>query len=105
MSDPLLPALDERLHARARLGAMTLLLTWGESDFATLKAQLGLTDGNLGAHLRALEEAGYLAVEKGFAGRRPRTRYRVTPAGEAAFRAYLRQLEALIRLVAPVGSA
>lgn len=80
---------------------MTLLISQGESDFSSLKAQLGLTDGNLGAHIRVLEEAGYLAVEKGFVGRRPRTTCRVTEAGRRAFSEYLRQLEALIRMVDP----
>lgn len=101
MSDGVLRELNELFQAKARLGIMTLLLSWGESDFSTLRGHLGLTDGNLGAHLRALEDAGYLEVEKGFVGRRPRTVYRVTNQGREAFLAYLKQLEAVIRMVNP----
>ncbi|MDF2629869.1 MAG: transcriptional regulator [Symbiobacteriaceae bacterium] len=101
MSDGVLGDLNELFHVKARLGIMTLLISQGESDFSTLKAHLGLTDGNLGAHIRVLEEAGYVGVEKGFVGRRPRTTCRVTEAGRKAFAAYLHQLEALIRMVDP----
>lgn len=101
MSDGVIGDLNELFHVKARLGIMTLLISQGESDFSSLKAHLGLTDGNLGAHIRVLEDAGYLAVEKGFVGRRPRTTCRVTEAGRKAFAEYLRQLEALIRMVDP----
>lgn len=97
MSDGVIGDLNELFHVKARLGIMTLLLQWEEGDFSSLKGQLGLTDGNLGAHIRVLEEAGYVAVKKGFAGRRPRTVCRVTPQGREAFIAYLNQLEAVIR--------
>lgn len=98
MSEGVLKELNELFHAKARLGIMTLLLSWGESDFSTLKEGLGLTDGNLGAHLRTLEDAGYVAVEKGFVGRRPRTLYRITREGREAFQTYLQQLESVIRM-------
>ncbi len=101
MSDGVLRELNELFQAKARLGIMTLLLSWGDSDFSTLRECLGLTDGNLGAHLRALEDAGYLEVQKGYSGRRPRTVYRVSNQGRQAFLAYLQQLEAVIRMVNP----
>jgi DNA-binding MarR family transcriptional regulator len=91
-------ALDDVIHARARLGIVTVLTSLGSADFRTLKSQIGLTDGNLGAHLRVLEDAGYVAVAKGFEGRKPRTTCRMTPAGRRAFAKYLEGLESLIRL-------
>jgi DNA-binding MarR family transcriptional regulator len=78
---------------------MTWLLRYGACDFTTLKKQLGLTDGNLGAHLRVLEEANYIEIEKRFVGRKPNTVCRVTDAGREAFMAYLEQLEDVIRSV------
>jgi DNA-binding transcriptional ArsR family regulator len=88
--------LDEIFHAPARLGIMTLLLQSGSADFAALKRALGLTDGNLGAHIRVLEDAGYIQVEKRFEGRKPRTTCRVSAAGKRAFGRYLDALERVI---------
>jgi Transcriptional regulators len=86
---------------KARLGIMTILITMGSSDFSRLKSQLNLTDGNLGAHIRVLEEAGYLQVEKSFVNRKPRTGCQITDSGREAFRKYLNQLETVIKLVNP----
>jgi DNA-binding MarR family transcriptional regulator len=86
---------------KARLGIMTLLITMGPSDFSSLKSQLKITDGNLGAHLRVLEEAGYLKAEKSFVGRKPRTGCRITDKGREAFLNYLKQLETVIKMVDP----
>ncbi len=97
MSRAPVAALEETLHAKARLGIMTLLAARGALDFQTLKGQLGLTDGNLGAHLRVLEEARYVTVRKSFVDRRPRTTYDMTAKGRAAFRDYLDGLEEVIR--------
>ena len=94
MDDPL-GNLEEVFHVPARLGVMTLLLR-GEHDFATLKRSLGLTDGNLGGHIRVLESAGYIDVEKTFEGRKPRTVCRITGAGRRAFARYLDALEKVI---------
>jgi DNA-binding MarR family transcriptional regulator len=89
--------IDDVLHLKPRLGIMTALFAaGGESDFRSLKDQLKMTDGNLGAHIRVLETAGYLEVEKSFVGRRPRTLCRVSEAGRAAFLRYLKQLEEVI---------
>jgi DNA-binding HxlR family transcriptional regulator len=81
---------------------MTALLTGGESDFAALKRQLELTDGNLGAHLRVLEEHGYVSIITEFVGRKPRTRCAITEDGRKAFSAYLDQLEQFIREMRPI---
>jgi DNA-binding MarR family transcriptional regulator len=92
------PDLDETFHAPVRLGVMTLLVQWGEGDFPTLKRTLGLTDGNLGAHIRVLEDAGYVDVDKRFEKRKPRTIVRPTAAGRNAFRNYLNALERVIEM-------
>jgi DNA-binding MarR family transcriptional regulator len=92
------PRLDETFHAPARLGIMTLLLQWGEGAFPDLKRALGLTDGNLGAHIRVLEEAGYVKVDKRFEGRKPKTLVRITAPGRKAFDNYLAQLQHVIEL-------
>ena len=68
------------------------------ADFNELKALLQATQGNLSVQLRKLEEAQYVAIEKGYLGRKPRTQVRITPAGRKAFAAYL---EALGKLIGP----
>lgn len=89
---------DEIIHQSLRLKIMATLnaMPKGEKlEFARLKALLKATDGNLGAHLTTLESAGYIAVEKDFADKKPRTRVSLTPAGRRAFEghvAYLREL-------------
>ncbi len=88
--------LDEVIHGRLRLGVMAFLAGRQGADFNELKRQLKTTDGNLSAHLRKLEEAGYVAIDKSFVDRKPLTRASLTPAGRAAFIAYL---DAISRLV------
>lgn len=88
--------LDETIHGRVRLGVMTYLVTAGASDFTTLKNALSVTEGTLSVHLRKLEEAGHVAIEKSFKGRRPLTRVHLTEGGRAAFRNYLSTMEALL---------
>ncbi len=89
---------DEIIHQSLRLKIMATLnaLPKGEKlEFPKLKALLKATDGNLGAHIATLENAGYIAVEKDFADRKPRTRVSLTSAGRKAFEghvAYLREL-------------
>lgn len=92
-----LDGLDDTLQAKARLGIMTLLTTWGEGTFPALKEELDLTDGNLSSHLRVLEEKGYVKIEKSFAGRRPRTVCRPTKRGLRALRRHLDGLASVIR--------
>ncbi|WP_394348136.1 winged helix-turn-helix domain-containing protein [Pontibacter mangrovi] len=75
---------------------MSVLMVEDKTDFNNLKETLQLTDGNLASHLRALEEAGYLQVEKQFVGRKPNTTYQATDAGREAFKAHLDALERLI---------
>ncbi len=96
MDDFDIERLDDVIHGRLRLGVMAYLSTAERAYFNTLKTKLAATDGNLSVHLRKLEDAGYVAVEKSFAGRKPPTRIRVTPAGQDAF---VRYLDAIGKLV------
>lgn len=75
---------------------MSVLMVEDKVDFNTLKETLQLTDGNLASHLRALEEAQYLRVEKQFVGRKPNTTYHATDMGREAFTNHLDALEQLI---------
>jgi len=88
--------IDEVIHGRMRLGIMAILSAVESADFNSLKARLGATDGNLSVHLRKLEEAGFVAVNKRFKGRKPLTEATMTPSGRAAFVAYLDGMRTLI---------
>lgn len=88
--------IDEVIHGRVRLGIMAYLSGAGTADFNTLKTRLQATDGNLSAHLRKLEDAGYVSVEKAFVNRKPLTTLTLTDSGRKAFAAYL---EAIAKLV------
>lgn len=93
-SDPL--DLDRLIHERVRLGIVTALAVNETLAFNDLKELLKTTDGNLSAHARKLEEAGYITCTKSFVDRMPRTEYGLTPTGRTAFEDYLDHLEALI---------
>ncbi|MGY2050104.1 transcriptional regulator [Methylobacterium sp. JK268] len=91
--------LDPIIHTPARLRIMAALAAAPEGgllEFKRLRALLGLTDGNLGAHIATLEGAGYVAVTKDFEGKRPRTRLAATTAGRAAYRAHVVALRAIL---------
>lgn len=90
--------IDEVIHGRLRLGVMAYLSTAATADFNTLKARLQATDGNLSVHLRKLEDAGYVAIDKRFVGKKPQTTVTLTEDGRAAFICYL---DAMARLVNP----
>ena len=92
----MLPKLDPLLHSELRLAIMSLLAGVDEADFTYLKEQTGATSGNLSVQIDKLSEAGYISVEKGFAGKMPRTTCRITPAGTEAFRAYVKALKKYI---------
>jgi len=92
-------ALDPVIHQPARLQIMSALCQLSETervDFTFLKQRLGLTDGNLGAHLSTLEGKGYIAVEKTFVARRPKTFGSVTPEGRQAFTSHVQALQAIL---------
>jgi DNA-binding PadR family transcriptional regulator len=90
-------ALDRIIHERLRLAIVSALSVNPILTFAELKKLLATTDGNLSVHSRKLEDAGYIAVEKKFEGRMPRTEYRLTSGGRDALERYLTHMEALIR--------
>ena len=90
-------AADERLiHQRTRLAIVSMLAVNDSLTFTELKEMLDATDGNLSVHARKLEEAGYVACKKSFAGRVPKTEYRITARGQSALERYLDHMEALI---------
>ncbi|MGD8895538.1 MAG: transcriptional regulator [Acidobacteriota bacterium] len=88
--------LDEVIHGRVRLGIMAYLANAEVADFTELKDALQTTQGNLSVHLRKLEEARYVSIEKSFLDRKPRTRARLTRAGRRAFAAYLDAMRKLV---------
>ena len=88
--------LDDVIHGRMRLGIMAYLASAEVADFNELKAALEATQGNLSIHLRKLEEAGYITIEKSFLGRKPLTRARLTDAGRGAFASYLDAISRLL---------
>jgi DNA-binding MarR family transcriptional regulator len=91
--------LDPAIHQPARLKIMAALCQLKPDervDFSYLKDNLGLTDGNLGAHLSTLEGKGYIAVEKTFVARRPKTFVSVTPEGRQAFTSHVQALQAIL---------
>lgn len=91
--------LDRLIHERLRLGIVSALAANDRLTFNELKRLLQTTDGNLSVHARKLEEANYVACEKTFAGRVPRSVYRLTPAGRRALNKYLSHMEAIIQAV------
>lgn len=90
-------ALDRLIHDRTRLAIVSALATHDALAFTELKQITGTTDGNLSVHARRLEEAGYVQCLKSFAGRTPRTDYKLTAAGRRALDRYLDHMDALIR--------
>jgi DNA-binding HxlR family transcriptional regulator len=91
--------LDRLIHERLRLGIISALAVNARLTFNDLKRLLQTTDGNLSVHARKLEEAQYIACDKMFDGRVPRTEYRLTPAGRRALEKYLAHMEAIIKAV------
>ncbi len=88
--------IDDVIHGRIRLGIMAYLANAEVADFNELKRALTATQGNLSIHLRKLEDAGYVEIEKSFLARKPLTRARITEKGREAFAAYLEAMGKLI---------
>jgi DNA-binding MarR family transcriptional regulator len=88
--------IDDVVHQRARLGILAILTEVAEADVSALKAELGLTDGNLGRHLQVLADAGFVTLDRAIVGTRARTRVRATKAGRKAFRDEVKALRALL---------
>ncbi len=84
--------IDQVIHAPTRLTVLAHLYVVESADFVFLKNMTGLTWGNLSSHLSRLEDAGYVATEKGFRGKKPHTMIRLTDAGRTAFREYKQKM-------------
>lgn len=88
--------LDEIIHSRPRLAVMAVLATLERADFTFLRKQISASDGSLSMHLRKLEEAGYITVDKQFVRRKPVTSYALTPLGHEALARYVDRMESLL---------
>jgi DNA-binding PadR family transcriptional regulator len=93
---PELPELNPVIHGKLRLALLSLLSSVEKAEFTWLRTKTGSTDGNLGAQLAKLEEAGYLKVEKKFVQRKPQTIYRMTESGRQALAEYVQALKQLL---------
>lgn len=88
--------LDPLLHSELRLAIVSTLMTMEEADFTYLRETTGATSGNLSVQIDKLSEAGYIEVEKGFAGKKPRTVCHMTQAGRKAFSDYVAALKSYL---------
>jgi DNA-binding HxlR family transcriptional regulator len=93
---PELPELNPVIHGKLRLAVLSLLMGVDDADFTWLRERTGATDGNLGAQLMKLEEAGYVAMKKRFVLRKPQTLYRMTEKGRVALGEYVDALKELL---------
>jgi DNA-binding MarR family transcriptional regulator len=89
--------LDRAVHEPARLAILVLLSVVEKADFLYLLNETGLSKGNLSSHTAKLEEAGFIAIEKVFVEKTPRTVYQITPEGRSAFEAYRQSITEAIR--------
>ena len=99
MSDPANLAADDindLIHGRVRLAAMAYIAGAGDADFTAIKKAVNTSDGNMSVHLRKLENAGYLAVTKGYNERKPQTVYALTDSGRVAWQEYLEKMRQLL---------
>jgi len=93
----LIQNINKTFDHRIRLGIMSVLMVNEFADFNMLKELLGVTDGNLASHAKALEAENYIAIEKQFIGKKPNTRYMTTKLGRKAFQDHIEALEKLIQ--------
>ena len=93
----ILSNINKLFENRIRLGIMSVLSVNQNVSFNSLKELLGITDGNLASHLKALERNNYLTVSKKFVGRKPNTSYQITEIGRKAFESHIKALEALLK--------
>jgi DNA-binding PadR family transcriptional regulator len=94
--------LDPLIHERLRLGILSVLVVQESLSFTELRDLLQTTDGNLSVQARRLEEAGYVACDKKFEGRKPKSTYRLSSAGRAALEEYLEKLSNFLPDIAQV---
>jgi DNA-binding transcriptional ArsR family regulator len=94
----MLPSLDPLLHSELRLAVMSILAGVESADFTFIREQTGATAGNLSVQLEKLSAAGYVAIEKGFRGKMPRTTCRITPQGAQAMARYVETLKEYLKI-------
>lgn len=90
-------AIDDVIHGRLRLGIMAYLSTASPAIFGEVRDKVGTSDGNLSTHIKKLDEAGYVKIEKRFVGKRPQTRLHITKTGRKAWLAWLAQMETIMK--------
>lgn len=88
--------LNKAFENKVRLSVMTILMVEDAVDFATIKEELDITDGNIASHMKALEKLKYIEVEKSFVGRKPNTQYIITKLGRFEFKKHIDALTAII---------
>ena len=88
--------INKAFDHRVRLGIMSVLMVNEYADFTTLKELLGVTDGNIASHIKALEKKEYIKVEKSFIDRKPNTRYSITKTGREDFQKHIDAIESLL---------
>lgn len=88
--------INKAFDHRVRLGIMSVLMVNEHADFTTLREMLGVTDGNIASHIKALEKKGYVEVEKSFIDRKPNTRYSATKKGREDFQKHIDAIESLL---------
>jgi DNA-binding MarR family transcriptional regulator len=93
--------LDRVIHEKGRLAIMSLLAAAPQLSFTEMRDTLSMTDGNVTAHVRTLQEAGYISVTKAFQKGRPLTTYALTPSGRTAFATYINLLEQIVQQTRP----
>ncbi|MDV7140882.1 transcriptional regulator [Maribacter sp. TH_r10] len=93
----LIDNINKLFDHRIRLGIMSILMVNEYIDFNGLKELLKVTDGNLASHTKTLEKAEYVKIEKSFIGKKPNTRYTITPLGRQAFQKHINALELIIK--------
>ena len=89
--------INKAFDHRVRLGIMSVLMVNEYADFTSLKELLGVTDGNIASHIKALEKKGYVTVEKSFIDRKPNTRYSATKPGRKDFQKHIDAIENLLK--------
>lgn len=89
--------INKAFDHRVRLGIMSVLMVNEYADFTSLKELLGVTDGNIASHIKALEKKGYVTVEKSFIDRKPNTKYSATKTGRIDFQKHIDAIENLLK--------
>ena len=89
--------INRAFDKRVRFGIMSILVVTESADFKRLKELLGVTDGNLASHAKALEKVNYIKIEKQFINRKPNTKYYASELGKQEFKKYINALEKIIK--------